>query len=81
MLELEVMLDWHCCVCGNTMGATLKCAGAGLAEPHAKALVKVPCPTCLQINQVIFTPDEGVVDEVFPEQACFRYRIPVPSNN
>ena len=81
MLELEVMLDWACCACGNPMGATLRCEGDGLAEKNAKALVKVPCPHCQQNNQVIFTPDEGTLDEVFPEASAFRYKIPVPSYN
>jgi Zn finger protein HypA/HybF involved in hydrogenase expression len=81
MLELEVMLDWVCCICGNPMGATLKCEGGGLAVKSAKAFVKVPCPNCHQNNQVIFTPDEGTLDNVFPEEATARYKIPVPSYN
>ena len=81
MLELEVMLDWDCCACGSPMGATLKCEGSGLADKEAKAYVKIPCPSCLQNNQVIFTPDEGTLDEVFPEVESIRYKILVPSYN
>ena len=81
MLELEVMLDWTCCMCGSPMGATLKCEGAGLAQKDAKALVKVPCPICHQNNQVIFTPEDGTLDDVFPDEGPVRYKIPVPSYN
>jgi len=81
MLQTEVMLDWACCVCGNPMGATLKCEGAGLADKTAKAYVKVPCPSCHQNNQLIFSPDDGALDEVFAEAEPVRYRIPVPSYN
>jgi len=86
MLETEVMLDWDCCVCGSPMGATLKCEGAGLAQKDAKALVKVPCPICHQNNQVIFTPDDGTLEDVFPDDdfptdGPVRYKIPEPSYN
>lgn len=81
MLQLEVMLDWVCCACGRSMGATLRCEGLGLADKGAKALVKVPCPSCHKNNQVIFTPDEGTLEEVFPDEEVFRYKIPVPSYN
>ena len=81
MLELEVMLDWSCCTCGSPMGATLRCEGDGLADKNAKAFVKVPCPSCHHNNQLIFTPDDGTLDEVFPEETVTRYKIPVPSYN
>lgn len=81
MLETEVMLDWECCVCGKPMGATLKCEGAGLANKDAKAFVKVPCPSCHHNNQVVFTPDDGTLDEVFAAEEAVRYKIPVPSYN
>jgi hypothetical protein len=81
MLELEVMLDWVCCACGHPMGATLKCEGDGLADKTAKAYVKVPCPSCHKNNQVIFTPDDGALYDVFPEDERIRYKIPVPSYN
>lgn len=81
MLELEVMLDWACCICGKAMGATLKCEGSGLTEKSAKAFVKVPCPSCHKNNQVVFTPEEGTLEDVFPDEAPVRYKIPVPSYN
>jgi hypothetical protein len=83
MLQVDVVLDWECCVCGNPIGATLRCEGNGLVHKDAKAFVKVPCPCCHQNNQVIFTPDDGTLDEVFPEEVTepSRYRIPVPSYN
>ena len=83
MLQVDVVLDWECCVCGNPIGATLRCEGKGLVYKDAKAFVKVPCPCCHQNNQVIFTPDDGTLDEVFPEEVTepSRYRIPVPSYN
>ena len=30
MLELEVILDFACCACGDPMGVTVKCAGNSL---------------------------------------------------
>jgi hypothetical protein len=80
-VQTEVMLDWDCCVCGRPIGATLKCEGAGLAKSNAKAFVKIPCPSCHQNNQVIFTPEEGSLDEVFADEEPFRYKIPMPSYN
>jgi hypothetical protein len=81
MLEVECMLDWQCCACGSPMGATLKCEGYGLADKDAKALVKVPCPSCHQNNQVIFSPDDGEIVDVFHEAELVRWRMPVPSYN
>lgn len=80
MLELEVLLQFSCCVCGGAMGVTLKCEGKGLTQgDRPKALVKVPCPACQQANQVIFTPDDATVIDVMRE--IRYYRIPVPSLN
>jgi phage FluMu protein Com len=81
MLELELALDWICCVCGQPMSVTLRCEGEGLADKTAMAYVKVPCPTCHKNNQVIFHPDEGAVYDVIPEEESIRYKIPVPSYN
>jgi hypothetical protein len=81
MLELEIILDWVCCECGRSRGATLRCEGEGLADKDAKALAKVPCPECHAINQVVFSPDEGAVYHVLPEEDIVRWRIPVPSYN
>ena len=81
MLQLEVSLDWECCECGRPLGATLRCEGEGLADKYAKAFVKIPCPRCHEVNQVVFSPDEGEIYEVFPEGDLIRWRIPVPSYN
>src|SRR6516162_11396389 len=76
MLELEVMLDFACCICGHDMGVTLKCAGKGLsAGPMARAWTKVPCPTCGCINKIVFAPD-GTLHHVAPHESCL---VPEPS--
>ena len=54
---------------------------AGLADKDAKAFVKVPCPSCHQNNQIVFTPEDGTMDEVFADEGPIRYKIPVPSYN
>ncbi len=78
MLELEVNLDFICCICSHDMGVTLKCAGKGLvAGPKARAAVKIPCPHCCSINQIVFSPD-GTLHRVAPHQA---YNVPEPSLN
>jgi hypothetical protein len=62
------------------MGLTLKCAGKGLSSggAHLVAQVKVPCPHCCNINQVIFEPS-GTVLAVRPHKAVCG--IPEPSLN
>ncbi len=78
MLELEVILDFACCYCRHALGVTLKCAGKGLsAGSQARAFVKVPCPTCGNINKVVFAPD-GTLHHVSP---CELTRFPEPSLN
>lgn len=80
MVELEVLLEFRCCVCSGTMGVTLRCKGEGLTQgKNANALVTIPCPTCHQTNQVIFRPDDGRVIDVMREvRIC---RLPQPSRN
>jgi len=61
------------------MGVTLKCAGKGLAGgAHAVAAVKVPCPTCNQVNELYFEPS-GMIHAVTPFQR--KWRFPEPSLN
>lgn len=80
MVELEVRLRFGCCACGGAMGVTLKCKGEGLTQGReVNALVKVPCPTCHQTNQVIFRPENGQVIDVMRELRV--YRLPQPSIN
>jgi len=80
MLQLDVLLQFGCCACGGKMGVTLRCEGDGLAEgKDVHALVAVPCPSCHQINQVIFRPGNGRVIDVMREvRVC---RLPEPSLN
>ena len=81
MLDLEVVLDFACCMCSEPMGITVKCAGKGLAAgKKTAASVKVPCPNCQGINQVIFTPDDGALHHVVAGEKP-RFLIPVPSYN
>ena len=80
MIEVLVELELACCACGANVSVTLKCAGKGLASggAHLVAQVKVPCPHCCKINQVIFEPS-GTVLAVRPYQAVCG--IPEPSLN
>jgi phage FluMu protein Com len=79
MIELRVDLDFTCCTCGCVMSVTLKCAGKGLAGgAHSVAAVKVPCPTCSNVNQLYFEPS-GTIHAVTPYQR--NRRIPEPSMN
>ena len=78
MMELEVILDLTCCFCRQFMGVTVKCAGKGLtAGPGARAAVKVPCPSCGNINKIVFAPD-GTLHQVAPFD---RPKVPEPSLN
>lgn len=65
MLELEVILDFTCCNCGDPLGVTLKCTGSGLfAGKDCVASVKVPCPNCHEIIHIAFSPDDGTLHEI-----------------
>jgi hypothetical protein len=78
MLELEMILDFACCICRHPVEATLRCAGKGLAAgAKARAAATIPCPTCGNINKVIFAPD-GTLHHVVPHE-CPRF--PEPSLN
>ncbi len=78
MMELEVILDLTCCYCRQLMGVTVKCAGKWLnAGPGARAAVKVPCPSCGNINKIVFAPD-GTLHQVSPFD---RPKVPEPSLN
>jgi hypothetical protein len=79
MVELEVLVRFCCCRCSSPVRVTLRCEGEGLGQGKVNALVKVPCPSCHQTNQVIFTPDDGRVIDVMSELRL--YRMPVPSLN
>ncbi|GIW80719.1 MAG: hypothetical protein KatS3mg105_2526 [Gemmatales bacterium] len=66
MMELQVVIDFDCCVCTNAISATLKCEGVGLlAGPRTVASVNITCPHCEAVNQVCFEPT-GIVRRVTP---------------
>jgi hypothetical protein len=80
MLDLEVVLDFACCACGDPVGLTVKCTGKSLGVgKNEVAPVSIPCPGCQVINHVLFSPDDGNVIHVFAEKP--RYMIPKPSYN
>ncbi len=80
MMELTVNLEFACCGCEQPVGVTVQCSGKGLYPEGEGALaaVKIPCPTCGQINQLCFEPS-GAVRSVRP-YPCFRV-VPEPSVN
>jgi len=81
MLELELVLDFACCSCGETMAVTVKCAGQGMAGgKNGVASVKIPCPNCQGINQAVFAPDDGTIHHVLAADKP-RFIIPEPSLN
>jgi phage FluMu protein Com len=81
MLDLEVILEFSCCSCGDPLGVTVKCASQNLdSYKNQAASVKVPCPNCKEINQAIFSPDDGALIHVAISDKS-RYMIPVPSLN
>lgn len=80
MLELQLAFDFQCCACGKDIGVTLKCAGNALATTrHGRATVKVPCPSCQEINQLCFALD-GTLYDVQSEESG-RREVPEPSCN
>jgi hypothetical protein len=79
MSETRVSLEFACCGCEQTVGVTVQLSGKALpcAGPRGAARVNVPCPTCGEINQVVFEPD-GAVQCVRPYAG---FRVPAPSLN
>jgi hypothetical protein len=80
MTELQVTVSFACCGCEEPISVTVVCQGkASDEQPFAgKVSVNVPCPTCSEINQLLFEPG-GVLHSV----RLFRQRmvLPVPSVN
>jgi hypothetical protein len=66
MMELEVTLDFPCCMCEQPVGVTVKCEGTALWE-EAKAVGKVvvPCPNCSHLMQIAVDA-RGELREVKP---------------
>ncbi len=69
IMELTLTLDFACCGCEEPVSVTLQCSGKGLAgdKAHSVAAVRVPCPHCEMINQLLFEPS-GQVRSVEPYQ-------------
>jgi phage FluMu protein Com len=79
MVELQVDLDFVCCICGQSMGVTVKCSGKGLITgSRSVASVNVPCPSCSSINQLYFEPS-GTIHAVAPYRG--PRQVPEPSIN
>lgn len=78
MTQLQVSLDFACCACLEAIGVTVRCTGKGLLGGNrGAARVNIPCPTCGDINTVLFDPC-GIVRSVDP-YVC--QRAPAPSAN
>ena len=82
MMELTITLDFACVDCENPVRVTVHCQGQGLCQAsksgNSLACVNIPCPTCGQVNQLLFEPG-GQVHSVRPYR-CFRV-VPEPSVN
>jgi hypothetical protein len=79
MMELQMTLDFSCCICSEPVSVTVKCAGKGLwKKGQDVASVSVPCPGCGHVNQLSLEPG-GMIRDVAP-YAGLR-RLPEPSNN
>ncbi|CAN5554390.1 hypothetical protein BH10PLA2_BH10PLA2_16590 [soil metagenome] len=79
-MELEVSLQFGCCQCKQPVGVTLKCEGKGLLGGlRTVAAVKIPCPGCGSVNQLLFEPGSGEVHGVKPDRPARP--LPEPSMN
>jgi hypothetical protein len=80
MMELELSLNFDCCGCNHPVSVKLHCAGKGLTGENRQtvAVVKIPCPTCGLINDLMFEPT-GKVRKVKP--SYHQRQLPVPSLN
>jgi hypothetical protein len=66
MMELQVILDFACCTCEESVSVTVKCEGKGLAlTGRTVASVNVPCPGCGTIHRLDFEPN-GTIRAVRP---------------
>jgi hypothetical protein len=79
MNQVEVILDFACCICDHPVSVTVNCSGKGLeAESPPVAAAYVPCPNCGYVNQLSFEPN-GTVRDVVPHRGL-RW-LPEPSRN
>src|SRR5262249_40423284 len=74
-LKVRTSLDFACCVCEQPVYVALECEGPGLFARDPKAAVRVPCPACEKVNEVIFDPN-GVVYAVAPYRSCLQANAP-----
>jgi hypothetical protein len=66
MMELNVRLEFTCVGCEQSVGVTVHCQGDQLPRAGDEGMrVSVPCPTCGQINKLVFEPT-GLVRSVKP---------------
>jgi hypothetical protein len=65
MIDLLLNLEFDCCLCGGNIEIKLKCEGPGLAEgAHVATAVKLKCPTCYGLNELIFEPNSSLILDV-----------------
>jgi hypothetical protein len=63
MLEVDVVLELACGHCHRPITVKLKCSGKGLEGGlHQAAAVRIPCPHCEDVNQVVFEPSGLLLD-------------------
>lgn len=76
MMELQVLqvsLDFDCCQCEHPIGVTLKCEGNNLTSGNnGVAAVNIACPTCGSLNQLLFDPSDGTVEDVRPGKPAWH---------
>ena len=79
MMELEVTLEFACCICEQPVGVTVRCEGDALwANTRAVGKVIVPCPNCSHLILLAFDPS-GDIRGVTPYLA--PRGLPEPSWN
>lgn len=79
MVELELILDFACCICNDPVSVTVRCEGSHAAlKGRTVAAVNIPCPHCGSISKLCFEPN-GTVRAVLPGTA--PRPLPVPSLN
>jgi phage terminase large subunit GpA-like protein len=55
MMEVHVRLEFTCVGCKQCVGVTVQCQGDDLPRAGDKGMrVSVPCPTCSQVNRLVF---------------------------
>jgi hypothetical protein len=80
MMELQVALDFPCCICEQSVGLTVKCEGDALWEnTRSVSKVIIPCPNCSHLIHLSFEPASGSVCDVVPYVA--PRGLPQPSIN